>query len=320
DMRSAQEAVSYLKKLHALVRYLQICDGNMQEGSFRCDANVSVRPRGQTELGTRSELKNINSFRFVEKAIKFEIERQIDVLEDGGTVVQETRLYDPGKDETRSMRSKEEAHDYRYFPDPDLPPLEFDESFVEAVIQTLPELPDAKRDRFMSQYGLNAYDAGVLTTAREMADYYEEVVSASGADPKLVANWVTGELSGYLNKDNREIADSAVSSTALAGLIKRIADSTISGKIAKELLDAMWNGEGDADAVIEKRGLKQITDVSAIEKIVDEVLAANPVQVGQHASGEQKVFGYFVGQVMKATSGKANPKQVNEILEKKLRS
>ncbi len=320
DMRSAQEAVSYLKKLHALVRYLQICDGNMQEGSFRCDANVSVRPRGQTELGTRSELKNINSFRFVEKAIKFEIERQIDVLEDGGTVVQETRLYDPGKDETRSMRSKEEAHDYRYFPDPDLPPLEFDESFVEAVIQTLPELPDAKRDRFMSQYGLNAYDAGVLTTAREMADYYEEVVSASGADPKLVANWVTGELSGYLNKDNREIADSAVSSTALAGLIKRIADSTISGKIAKEVLDAMWNGEGDADAVIEKRGLKQITDVSAIEKIVDEVLAANPVQVGQHASGEQKVFGYFVGQVMKATSGKANPKQVNEILEKKLRS
>jgi aspartyl-tRNA(Asn)/glutamyl-tRNA(Gln) amidotransferase subunit B len=320
DMRSAQEAVSYLKKLHALVRYLQICDGNMQEGSFRCDANVSVRPRGQTELGTRSELKNINSFRFVEKAIKFEIERQIDVLEDGGTVVQETRLYDPGKDETRSMRSKEEAHDYRYFPDPDLPPLEFDESFVEAVIQTLPELPDAKRDRFMSQYGLNAYDAGVLTTAREMADYYEEVVSASGADPKLVANWVTGELSGYLNKDNREIADSAVSSTALAGMIKRIADSTISGKIAKEVLDAMWNGEGDADAVIEKRGLKQITDLSAIEKIVDKVLAANPVQVGQHASGEQKVFGYFVGQVMKATSGKANPKQVNEILEKKLRS
>ncbi len=320
DMRSAQEAVSYLKKLHALVRYLQICDGNMQEGSFRCDANVSVRPRGQTELGTRSELKNINSFRFVEKAIKFEIERQIDVLEGGGTVVQETRLYDPGKDETRSMRSKEEAHDYRYFPDPDLPPLEFDESFVEAVKQTLPELPDAKRDRFMSQYGLNAYDAGVLTTAREMADYYEEVVSASGADPKLVANWVTGELSGYLNKDNREIADSAVSSTALAGMIKRIADSTISGKIAKEVLDAMWNGEGDADAVIEKRGLKQITDLSAIEKIVDEVLAANPVQVGQHASGEQKVFGYFVGQVMKATSGKANPKQVNEILEKKLRS
>ena len=320
DMRSAQEAVSYLKKLHALVRYLQICDGNMQEGSFRCDANVSVRPRGQTELGTRSELKNINSFRFVEKAIEFEIERQIDVLEGGGTVVQETRLYDPGKDETRSMRSKEEAHDYRYFPDPDLPPLEFDETFVEAVKQTLPELPDAKRDRFMSQYGLNAYDAGVLTTAREMADYYEEVVSASGADPKLVANWVTGELSGYLNKDNREIADSAVSSTALAGMIKRIADSTISGKIAKEVLDAMWNGEGDADAVIEKRGLKQITDLSAIEKIVDEVLAANPVQVGQHASGEQKVFGYFVGQVMKATSGKANPKQVNEILEKKLRS
>lgn len=320
DMRSAQEAVSYLKKLHALVRYLQICDGNMQEGSFRCDANVSVRPRGQTELGTRSELKNINSFRFVEKAIEFEIERQIDVLEGGGTVVQETRLYDPGKDETRSMRSKEEAHDYRYFPDPDLPPLEFDETFVEAVKQTLPELPDAKRDRFLSQYGLNAYDAGVLTTAREMADYYEEVVSASGADPKLVANWVTGELSGYLNKDNREIAESAVSSTALAGLIKRIADSTISGKIAKEVLDAMWNGEGDADAVIEKRGLKQITDMSAIEKVVDEVLAANPVQVEQYASGEQKVFGYFVGQVMKATSGKANPKQVNEILEKKLRS
>ncbi len=320
DMRSAQEAVAYLKKLHALVRYLEICDGNMQEGSFRCDANVSVRPKGQTELGTRSELKNINSFRFVEKAIEYEIERQIDVLEGGGQVVQETRLYDPGKGETRSMRSKEEAHDYRYFPDPDLPPLELDEAFVRTVSETLPELPDAKRDRFIKHYGLNAYDASVLTATREMADYFERVVSTSGADPKLVANWVTGELSGYLNKENGTIEESAVSATALAGLIKRIVDNTISGKIAKEVFDAMWAGEGDADAVIDRRGLKQITDAGAIEKIVDEILAASPAQVEQYASGEQKVFGYLVGQAMKATSGKANPKQVNEILKKKLGS
>ncbi|MFQ6021375.1 MAG: Asp-tRNA(Asn)/Glu-tRNA(Gln) amidotransferase subunit GatB [Acidiferrobacterales bacterium] len=318
DMRSAQEAVAYLKRLHELVRYLEICDGNMQEGSFRCDANVSVRRKGQKEFGIRTELKNINSFKFIEKGIEYEIERQIDVLEGGGEVVQETRLYDPGKDETRSMRGKEEAHDYRYFPDPDLPPLELDETFIEEVKQTLPELPDAKRKRFMHEYAVNAYDAGVLTATREMADYFEETATASSADPQLIANWVTGELSSYLNKENCSIEDSAVSSTMLAGLTDRIADNTISGKIAKEVFDTMWKGEGDADAIIEKRGLKQITDAGLIEKAVEEVLTANPKQVEQYRSGQEKVFGYFVGQVMKATRGKANPKQVNEVLKKKL--
>jgi aspartyl-tRNA(Asn)/glutamyl-tRNA(Gln) amidotransferase subunit B len=318
DLRSAIEAVAYLKKLHSLVRYLEICDGNMQEGSFRCDANVSVRRKGEAQLGTRTELKNINSFRFVERGIAYEIERQTDILEGGGTVVQETRLYDPGKDETRSMRGKEEAHDYRYFPEPDLPPLELDDEFIQAVAKTLPELPDAKRERFVRQYALSNYDAGVLTASHEMADYYEQVVTESGADPKIVANWVGSELAGYLNKENCSIEQSAVSASMLAGLLKRIADTTISGKIAKDVLDAMWRGEGDADTIIEKKGLKQITDASAIEKVVNEVLSANAAQVEQYKRGQEKLFGYFVGQVMKATAGKANPKQVNELLKQKL--
>ena len=318
DMRSPKEAVAYLKKLHELVRYLEICDGNMQEGSFRCDANVSVRRKGETKFGTRAELKNINSFRFVEKAIEFEVERQIDLLEGGGKVVQETRLYDSDKDVTRSMRSKEEAMDYRYFPDPDLPPLVLDDAFINDVRTTLPELPDAKRARFMQDYGLNAYDAGVLTGSRELADYYEQVVRESKADPKIAANWITVELAAFLNRDNKDIAASPVTVAMMSGLLKRLADNTISGKIAKEVFEAMWNGEGDADAVIEKKGLKQITDTGAIEKVIDEIIAKNPKQLEQYRAGKEALFGYFVGQVMKATQGKANPAQVNELLKKKL--
>ncbi len=318
DMRSAKEAVAYLKKVHELVRYLEICDGNMQEGSFRCDANVSIRPLGETKLGTRAELKNINSFRFVEKAIDYEVERQIEVLEGGGKVVQETRLYDSNQNVTRPMRSKEEANDYRYFPDPDLPPLTLDDAFIQDVERTLPELPAAKRARFIKDYGLSAYDAGVLTATREMADYYEQVVKAAGADPKIVSNWVTGDLSGYLNRDNKEIGESPVTVAMLAGLLARIADNTISGKLAKEVFEAMWAGAGDADAVIEKKGLKQITDSGAIEKAVDEIIAANPKQLEQYRAGKETLFGFFVGQVMKATQGKANPAQVNELLKKKL--
>ncbi len=320
DMRSSKEAVAYLKKLHTLVRYLEICDGNMQEGSFRCDANVSVRPKGQKEFGTRAELKNINSFRFVERAIEFEVARQIEVLESGGKVVQETRLYDSIKDETRPMRSKEEANDYRYFPDPDLLPLVLEENFVQEVGRSLPELPDAKKDRFMRDYALSPYDAGVLTSTHEMAAYYEAAVKASQADPKLVANWVTVELSAFLNRDNRSISDAPVTAQAFAGLMRRIADNTISGKIAKEVFEAMWSGEGDADSVIEKKGLKQITDTAAIEKAIDEILAKNPKQLEQYKSGQEKLFGFFVGQVMKATLGKANPAQVNALLKKKLQS
>ena len=318
DMRSAKEAVAYLKKLHELVRYLEICDGNMQEGSFRCDANVSIRPKGEQKLGTRTELKNINSFRFVEKAIEYEIERQTDVLEGGGRVVQETRLYDSDKNVTRPMRSKEEANDYRYFPDPDLPPLIVDDEFIREVGKTLPELPDAKRARFIKDYSLSAYDAGVLTASPEMAQYYEEAVRESKADPKIVANWVAGEVSAYLNRENREIDNSPVTSALLAGLLKRIADNTISGKIAKEVFEAMWNGEGDADTVIKRKGLKQITDTGAIEKVIEEVLAKNPEQLEQYRNGQEKLFGYFIGQVMKATQGKANPAQVNALLKKKL--
>jgi aspartyl-tRNA(Asn)/glutamyl-tRNA(Gln) amidotransferase subunit B len=317
DMRSAKEAVAYMKKIHTLVRYLGICDGNMQEGSFRCDANVSVRPKGSHEFGTRTETKNLNSFRFVERAINYEIERQIDVIEGGGSVVQETRLYDANKDETRSMRSKEEANDYRYFPDPDLLPLEIDAAFLEAVREALPELPDEKKHRFMTHHGLSAYDAGVLTTSRELADYYEAVVAASGGHAKLAANWVMGDFSAFLNKDNREIADAPVSAGMLGGLLARIEDNTISGKIAKEVFEAMWAGEGDADAVIEARGLKQITDASAIESIIDEIIAANPAQLEQYRSGKDKLFGFFVGQAMKATQGKANPQQLNELLKRK---
>ena len=318
DLRSAREAVAYMKKIHTLVRYLGICDGNMQEGSFRCDANVSVRPQGQAAFGTRAEIKNLNSFRFVERAINYEIERQIDVIESGGKVVQETRLYDPDKGETRSMRSKEEANDYRYFPDPDLLPLAIGEDLVEAVRAGLPELPDEKAARFVRDFGLSDYDAGVLTASRELADYYETVVARLGGQPKLAANWVMGELSGALNKDNLEVTASRVGAEALAGLLARIADDTISGKIAKEVFEAMWSEGRDADAVIEARGLKQITDTGAIEQAIDEVMAKNPKQLAEYRSGKDKLFGFFVGQVMKATQGKANPAQLNELLKRKL--
>ncbi|WP_018869801.1 MULTISPECIES: Asp-tRNA(Asn)/Glu-tRNA(Gln) amidotransferase subunit GatB [unclassified Thioalkalivibrio] len=317
DLRSAKEAVAYMKKLHSLVRYLDICDGNMQEGSFRCDANVSIRPKGQAEFGTRAELKNLNSFRFVERAINFEIERQIDVIEGGGRVVQETRLYDPDRDETRSMRTKEEANDYRYFPDPDLLPVEVDQGFIEEIRGRLPELPDAKRERFVREYELPEYDAGVLTATREMGDFYEAVVRGCNA-PKLAANWVMGEFSAALNRSEVELAEAPVDAGALAGLLARIQDETISGKIAKEVFEAMWNGEGDADSVIEAKGLKQITDTGAIDAIIDEVIANNPKQLEQYKGGKDKLFGFFVGQVMKATQGKANPAQVNERLKERL--
>ncbi len=318
DLRSAREAVAYMKKLHTLVRYLDICDGNMQEGSFRCDANVSVRPKGSTKFGTRTEIKNLNSFRFVEKAINYEVERQIDVLESGGRVVQETRLFDPDKGETRSMRTKEEANDYRYFPDPDLLPLVLDEDFIEDVRRALPELPDQKAARLRSQYGLSAYDAGVLTASRELAAYYEDVVRAVPSEPKLAANWVMGELAAALNESGLEITQSRLSAAQLGGLLTRIVDGTISGKIAKEVFEAMWNTGQSADAIIEEKGLRQITDASAIEKVIDEVMAAHPKQLAEYRSGKDKLFGFFVGQVMKATQGKANPGQVNELLKKKL--
>jgi len=318
EMRSAKEAVAYMKKVHTLVRYLEICDGNMQEGSFRCDANVSVRRVGQHKFGTRAEIKNLNSFRFVEKAINFEVERQIEILESGGKVVQETRLYDPDKGETRSMRSKEEANDYRYFPDPDLLPVELDEAFIAGVRSTLPELPDQKAERFSSQYGLSAYDAGVLTASRELASYYEEVVREVPGEPKLAANWVMGELAAALNKEGLEIGGGKLPASRLAGLLKRIEDKTISGKIAKEVFEAMWASGANADAIIEEKGLKQITDSSAIERAIDEVMAKNPGQLAEYRSGKDKLFGFFVGQVMKATQGKANPAQLNDLLKKKL--
>ena len=318
DLRSAREAVAYMKKLHSLVRYLEICDGNMQEGSFRCDANVSIRPKGQEKFGTRAEIKNLNSFRFVEKAINYEIERQIEILEASGAVIQETRLYDSVKDETRSMRSKEEANDYRYFPDPDLLPLEITSDFIESVRAGLPELPDAKRGRFQSQYGLNDYDAGVLTATRELADYYEAVAKAAGCDAKLCANWVMGDLAAALNKAGLEIEQSPVLPERLAGLIQRIADNTISGKIAKQVFEALWETSDTADVIIEQQGLKQITDTGAIEAIIDQIIAANPDQVAGYQAGKEKLFGFFVGQAMKATGGKANPAQLNELLKQKL--
>ncbi len=319
DLRSAKEAVAYMKKLHQLVVYLGICDGNMQEGSFRCDANVSVRPKGDPKLGTRAEIKNLNSFRFVERAIEFEIERQIDLIEAGGKVVQETRLYDPDQGETRSMRGKEEANDYRYFPDPDLLPLVLDDEFIAAARADLPELPEAKKQRFMTQYGLSGYDAAVLTTSRALGDYYEATVAALGGEPKLCANWVMGDLSGFLNKDGKDITESPVSAARLAGLLRRIQDRTISGKIAKDVFEALWAGADDADAIIEQRGLKQITDASAIEQVIDAVIAANPEQLAQYRAGKDKLFAFFVGQVMKASKGKANPQQVNELLAEKLK-
>jgi len=318
DLRSPEEAIAYMKKIHSLVRYLGISDGNMQEGSFRCDANVSVRPKDHEKFGTRTEIKNLNSFRFVERALAYEVERQIEVLENGGTVQQETRLYDVDKGETRPMRSKEEANDYRYFPDPDLLPVEIDETVVEEVQASLPELPDEKKRRFTQAYGLSAYDAGVLTANRELAEYFEAVVETAGGKPKLCANWVMGDLAGALNREGLEIGDSPVGPDRLGGLVRRIADHTISGKIAKQVFEAMWNGEGDADTLIEGRGLKQVTDTGAIERLVDDVIAANPTQLEQYRSGKDKVFGFFVGQIMKASRGKANPQQVNEILKKKL--
>jgi aspartyl-tRNA(Asn)/glutamyl-tRNA(Gln) amidotransferase subunit B len=316
DLRSAKEAVAYMKKIHALVRYLEICDGNMQEGSFRCDANVSVRPKGQAAFGTRTEIKNINSFRFVEQAINYEVGRQIALIEGGGRVVQETRLFDPARQETRPMRTKEEANDYRYFPDPDLLPVAIDAAFLEAVAAGLPELPDAKRRRFTADYGLSSYEAGVLTATRELADFYEAAVAASGGLGKLAANWVTGELAGALNRDGRDIGESPVDAAALAGLLRRIEDGTLSGKLAKQVFEAMWSGAGSADAVIEQQGLRQITDTSAIEGIIREILEKNPKQLEQYRGGQEKLFGFFVGQVMKATQGKANPAQVNELLRR----
>ena len=318
DLRSAKEAVAYMKKVHTLVRYLEICDGNMQEGSFRCDANVSVRPAGTQPFGTRAEIKNLNSFRFIERAINYEVTRQIELLEAGGKVEQETRLYDPDKGETRSMRSKEEANDYRYFPDPDLLPVQLDAALIESVRATLPELPDQKSARFSSQYGLSAYDAGVLTASRELAAYYEDVVRAAPQEPKLAANWVMGELSAALNKDNLEITSGRLPAARLAGLLTRISDRTISGKIAKEVFEAMWSDGSSADAVIESKGLRQITDSSAIERAIDEVMAKNPGQLAEYRAGKDKLFGFFVGQVMKATGGKANPTALNELLRKKL--
>ncbi len=318
DMRSAQEAVAYMKAIHSLVRYIDICDGNMQEGSLRCDANVSVRRRGAKEFGTRAELKNLNSFRFVERAIEYEVARQIDLIESGGEVVQETRLYDPDRNETRSMRAKEEANDYRYFPDPDLLPVVLDVAFIDSVAGELPELPGARRERLMKDHGLSAYDAGVLTAEREMADYYEAVSASVGGEEKLAANWVMGELAAALNRDGLAIHESKVDAETFAGLLRRIVDNTISGKIAKEVFEAMWAGEGDADTIIDKRGLKQITDTGAIAAIIDEVIEKNPSQLADYRGGKEKLFGYFVGQVMKATQGKANPAEVNRLLKEKL--
>ncbi len=318
QLRSARDAVAYMKKVHTLVRYLEICDGNMQEGSFRCDANVSVRRAGSDKLGTRTEIKNVNSFRYVEKAIQYEAARQIELLESGGKVVQETRLYDPDKGETRSMRSKEEANDYRYFPDPDLLPVELDEQYIESVRAGLPELPDAKAARFVSQYGLPAYDAGVLTASRELADYYEAVARAVPGEPKLAANWVMGDLAAALNKEGLDIDSGRMPAERLAGLLVRIADQTISGKIAKEVFEAMWSSGESADTLIDTKGLRQITDTSAIEQAIEAVMAKNPAQLAEYRAGKDKLFGFFVGQVMKATQGKANPAQLNELLKKKL--
>mgnify|MGYP001355599567 CR=1 FL=1 len=322
DMRSAAEAVSYAKTLHSLVRWIDICDGNMQEGSFRCDANVSVRPRGSDKFGTRCEIKNLNSFRFLERAIEFEARRQIEVLEDGGTIEQETRLYDPERDETRSMRSKEEAHDYRYFPDPDLLPLAISADWIVEVKAGMPELPQAKRGRFMRDFGLTAYDAATLTSSRELAAYFEATVAALGGEPKLCANWVMGDVAAALNRDGLDINEAPVSAAQLAGLLRRLGDGTISGKIAKEVFDALWHGEasGDdgADKIIAAKGLKQISDTGELEKLIDGILAANPGQVAEYRAGKDKAFNFFVGQAMKATKGKGNPQQINEILRRKL--
>ena len=319
DMRSAKEAVAYAKKIHALVQYLEICDGNMQEGSFRCDANVSIRPMGQEELGTRAELKNINSFKFLERAINLEVERQQDILEEGGKVAQETRLYDAVKHETRSMRSKEEANDYRYFPDPDLLPVEISDELMAQIKQELPELPQEKKARFITEFGLSEYDADVLTSQKPMADYFEKMIVNNTDHAKLCANWIMGELSASLNKHQIELVDAPITADDLSLLVNRIGDDTISGKIAKDVFKAMWDGEGSADEIIEDKGLKQMTDTGAIEAIVDEIIASNAPQVAQFKSGNEKILGFFVGQAMKATQGKANPKLLNEMLRAKLK-
>ncbi|MBP6057221.1 MAG: Asp-tRNA(Asn)/Glu-tRNA(Gln) amidotransferase subunit GatB [Nitrosomonas sp.] len=320
DIRSSAEAVAYAKTLHSLVRWIGICDGNMQEGSFRCDANVSVRPLGTEKLGTRCEIKNLNSFRFLEKAIDYEARRQIEILEDGGTIRQETRLYDANKDETRTMRTKEDANDYRYFPDPDLLPLEIPQSWINQLKEALPELPAARRNRYITEFGLSAYDAGILTGTREVADYFEDAVKQLPSQAKLCANWIMGEVTGQLNKEGVEITACPIKPAQLAALLARISDSTISGKAAKTVFESMWQGEldRDIDAIIAAKGLKQISDDSAIERLVDEVLAANAQQVVDYRNGKEKAFNSLIGQIMKATQGKANPAQVNAILKKKL--
>jgi aspartyl-tRNA(Asn)/glutamyl-tRNA(Gln) amidotransferase subunit B len=323
DMRSPADAVACAKALHALVRWIDICDGNMQEGSFRCDANVSVRPAGSTTLGTRCEIKNLNSFRFLERAIEFEVRRQIELIEDGGRVAQETRLYDPARDETRPMRTKEEAHDYRYFPDPDLLPLEVSEEWLARVRAGMPELPQAKRARFVATYALTPYDAAVLTGSRELADYFEAAArGAEGTVGKLCANWVAGALSARLNEEAVEVTESRVTPVQLRQLAERIADGTISNKIGREVFDAIWAGEagGDdaVDRIVEARGLRQISDIGALEAVVTDVLAKNAPQVADYRAGREKAFNSLVGQVMKATRGKANPQQVSEILKRRL--
>ena len=320
DMRSSAEAVAYARALHALVRWIDICDGNMQEGSFRCDANVSVRRKGATEFGTRREIKNLNSFRFLQQAIDFEVQWQIDTLEDGGRVQQATVLFDPDSGETRMMRSKEDAHDYRYFPDPDLLPLVVSPDWKARVQAGMPELPGAMKARFMDEWGLSAYDATTLTASKEVADFYQATVTAAGtALAKPCANWIMGDLAARLNKAELDIAASPVSAAQLAGLVTRIADNTISNAIGKKVFEALWNGEGaSADEVIDKQGLKQVTDSGAIEAMIDEVLAANQKSVDEFRAGKEKAFNALVGQVMKASKGKASPAQVNELLKKKL--
>ena len=317
DIASPEEAVAYLKSIHSIIRYLDISDGNMAEGSMRCDANVSVRKKGEEILGTRTETKNVNSFRFVEKAIEYEIKRQIHQLESGNTITQETRLYDSQNNTTRPMRSKEFANDYRYFPEPDLLPVKLEKEFIEEVLTSMPEMPTQKKERFSTQFNLNEYDADLLSADKDFADFFEEVLKFS-VSPKIAANWIMGELSAELNKENLNIKDTKVSSKMLGQLISRIEDSTISGKIAKDVFTKMWSTGKDVDTIIEEEGLKQVTDDKEIESLIDEVIQNNPEQLKQYQSGKDRLFGFFVGQVMKASKGKANPQQVNDILKVKL--
>ena len=317
EISSAEEAVAYLKSIHSIIRYLNISDGNMAEGSMRCDANVSVRRKGDPELGTRTETKNVNSFRFVEKAIQYEIERQVHEIESGNTITQETRLYDSQKNTTRPMRSKEFANDYRYFPEPDLLPIILENEFIQNVLEGMPEMPNEKKERFVSQFSLSKYDADLLAADKDIANYFEEVVKISNS-PKLSTNWIMGELSAELNNENLNISDSKVSSEKLGQLILRIEDGTISGKIAKDIFEKMWSSGKEVDEIIQGEGLEQVTDDKEIESMIDEVIANNPEQLEQYRSGKDRLFGFFVGQVMKASQGKANPKQVNDILKSKL--